>query len=156
MAYTQKPGRGNYPKTGHGLPSALHQEKVELTKKYDEGIQTLSNQRDKGNTPSGMSVDSKTGKATANLPMHTTKKVGPNMVELNSEGGFVKKERIPNSGVTKLEGDVKKRNEITTTQQTNNADFYNANSGGTSPSNLSHKQKSSLVSLGKAKVVKKG
>ena len=150
MAYMQKPGRGNHPKTGHGLPSALHQE-VELTAKYDKGKKTLADQREKGNTPSGMSVSSQTGKATPNLPMHTTQKVGPNMVELNSEGGFVAKERIPNSGVTKLEGAVKKRNEITTGQQTANADFYNANSGATSPSNLSDKQKASLKGLGKIK-----
>jgi hypothetical protein len=32
MAYKQNPGRGNHAKTGHGLPSAFHQEKDKVQK----------------------------------------------------------------------------------------------------------------------------
>jgi hypothetical protein len=152
MAYMQKPGRGNHPKTGHGLPSAFHQE-VELTKKYNEGVETYTDQRNKGNTPSGMSVDSKTGKATANLPMHTTRKQGSYLTELDSKGHFVSHVNVDAnpSLAESFEKKVKNRNEDVTRSQTNNADFYNANSGGTSPSNLSNKQKASLEGLGKIK-----
>ena len=37
MAYTQKPGRGNAPKTGNGLPPVLVQKKQDFTGSTDKG-----------------------------------------------------------------------------------------------------------------------
>ena len=153
MAYMQKPGRGNNPKTGHGLPTPLRQE-IELTKKYDKGKELQKKQRESGNTPSGMKVESKSGMATPNLPMHSVVKSGTYVRELDSKGGVVKEERMDSKGNEKFYKSVADRNSDVTKRQTRNAMQYNATSGGTAPDKLSSTQKNVLVGLGKAKKAK--
>jgi len=154
MAYMQKPGRGNHPKTGHGLPSVLHQE-IELTGKYEKGKEMLKGQREKGNTPGGMAVDAATGVATPNKPVHTVVKGGDYLKELDSAGKFVKEVKADSKEGKTFKSSVEKRNSDTATSQTRNANQYNASGGGTSPDKLSAEQKNTLVKLGKATVVKK-
>ena len=155
MAYKQTPGRGNSPKTGHGLPTPLRQDKdhggkIELTKKYTEGVKTLEKQRKKGNTPGGMSIDAQTGAAKPNLPMHKVVKAGSYVRELDTAGKVVKEERMDSRGNEAFYKNVANRNADVAKRQTANASLYNATSGGTSPDKLSESQKKSLVSIGKA------
>jgi hypothetical protein len=156
MAYMQKPGRGNHPKTGHGIPTPFRQE-IELTGKYEKGKEKLKSEREKGNTPPGLTIDSKTAVATANLPMHTTRKDGSYLKELDSKGNFVKQVNVDAnpSLAANFQREVDQRNSLTTRSQTKNSDQYNATGGGISPDKLSAGQKETLVGLGKAKIVKK-
>ena len=154
MAFKQSPGRGNNAKTGYGIPSPLKQE-IELTKEYTKGKEKLAANRAKGSTPGGLSVDKKTAEAKPNLPMHKVIKAGSYVREVDSKGGVVKEERADSRGNEKFYKAVENRNADVTKRQTANASLYNATGGGTSPDKLSHGQKKSLVSLGKAKVFKK-
>ena len=76
MAYTQSPGRGNGPKTGNGLPDTFRQDtdppaKVELTKKFTEGAETLKKNRatdakaTQGANSQGITINPSTGEASA-------------------------------------------------------------------------------------------
>jgi len=42
MAYTQKPGRGSNPKTGHGIPAPFKQTRTGLTPKQNEEIEGVT------------------------------------------------------------------------------------------------------------------
>jgi hypothetical protein len=53
--FKMKPGRGNMPKTGNGLPTPLRQDHggdIELTKRYTKGVKKYKEQRNKGNVDS--------------------------------------------------------------------------------------------------------
>ena len=51
--FKMKPGRGNMPKTGNGLPMPLRQDNdIELTEKYAEGVEKYNGQIDKDNVDS--------------------------------------------------------------------------------------------------------
>ena len=150
--FKMKPGRGNMPKTGNGLPSPLRQDKgIELTERYTKGVEKYQKNRAQGKTPSGMKVDAQTGVATPNLPMHKVVKSGTFVRELDSKGGVVREEQQDSRGNTSFYANVEKRNKEVTSRQTANANLYNAFGGGTSPDKLSESQKQSLVSTSKAK-----
>lgn len=153
MAYKQNP-RGNYAKTGHGLPSAFRQEKdkmeIEVTKNYEKGKKILAKNRETGNVPDGMTIDPESGKATPNLPMHTVVKAGSFLRELDSAGKIVKEVAQDTRGNKDFYKSVNDRNADVTYRQTKGANLYNAFSGGVKPENLSDYQKQTLVSLGKA------
>jgi hypothetical protein len=152
--FKQTPGRSSFAKTGHGIPSPLRQE-IELTKEYEKGKNTRAVNRAKGNNPSGMKVNSVTAEAIPNLPMHTTTISGNYLRQLDSKGGVVREELINKStGNEQFYKNVENRNADVTNRQTKNANYYNAAGGGTSPNNLSNEQKHSLITTGKAKVVK--
>jgi hypothetical protein len=154
MAYTQKPGRGNNPKTGHGIPSPLMQTDIELTNKYTRGRQTLATRRQEGNTPSGLNVDSKTGFASAKgyEKKIVTQPSGDTLI-VDSSGKTIesaKANKFNSTAVDALKKKYEKEKTSTGKYRHNNSEFYNANSGGTSPDILSESQKKSLVGLGKA------
>ena len=149
--FKMKPGRGNMPKTGNGLPSPLRQDKgIELTERYTKGVEKYQKNRAQGKTPSGMKVDAQTGVATPNLPMHKVVKSGNFLRELDSKGGVVREEKMDSRGNEKFYKSVENRNADVTKRQTANASLYNAFGGGTSPDKLSESQKKSLVSTSKA------
>lgn len=79
MAYTQAPGRGNKPKTGNGLPSALLQKKQEDIEIADnetlDKAFTSMNRTDFSG--SGVTGNAKTGEFKAN-PFETTYVKGKN------------------------------------------------------------------------------
>jgi hypothetical protein len=154
MAFKQTPGRGNNPKTGHGIPSPLKQE-VELTDKYEAGKRKLAANREKGSVPSGMQINKNTGEATPNLPMHKVVKAGSYVREVDTKGNVVREERMDSRGNEKFYKSVESRNADVTKRQTKNANLYSATSGGTAPSNLSKEQKDMLMTIGKAKLAKK-
>jgi hypothetical protein len=165
MAYMQKPGRGNNPKTGYGVPAPFKQTDIELTKKYDQGKELLKKQREKGSTPSGMKVDSKTGAAkasgyektfeepsaenafTARIKDSKGKQIA--MAKADNVSGNM----VPGGGkaVEKLREQYNKEKAFTEGTRAKNVDQYNATSGGTSPDKLSEGQKKTLVNLAKAK-----
>jgi hypothetical protein len=150
MAYKQKPGRGNYAKTGHGLPSPFKQMEIEVTKKYEVGKKKLAKNRATGNVPGGMNIDPESGYATPKLPMHKVVESGSFLREVDSAGKIVKEVPKDTRGNKDFYKSVEDRNADVTRRQTRGAELYNAFSGGTKPENLSDYQKQTLVSLGKA------
>lgn len=167
MAYMQRPGRGNHPKTGHGLPSPFKQTDIELTKKYDKGKATLDVQREKGNTPGGMTVNKTTGEAKANSYERTFEE--PSAANAftarikDSKGNevgsakaqMVSGSMVPNGGgaVDALRKKYAKDKSFTESSRHKNVDQYNATGGGTAPDKLSEDQKQTLIKLSKAKKV---
>jgi len=149
--FKQMPGRGNYAKTGHGIPSALRQANIELTKNYDEGKTTTTNNIQKGNIPSGLNVNPNTSEFTPKLPMHSVVKSGTYVRELDSKGGVVREEAMDSKGNENFYKSVTNHNNDVTKRQTNNASFMNAIGGGTKPENLSASQVQALVNTRKAR-----
>ena len=153
--FKMKPGRGNMPKTGNGLPSPLRQDKgIELTERYTKGVKKYKEQRNKGNVDSSLNVDATTGFATAK-PYE--KKFVPNKVTKGASiiGGDNKAVATATSyGQGREVENLRKRfvSDSTNTMKdrTRKADLYNAFGGGTSPDKLSESQKKSLVSTSKA------
>lgn len=157
MAFKQSPGRGNNPKTGHGLPSPLRQE-IELTKKYEEDKKKMAANRAKGSTDTGLNVDVRTGVASAK-PYEKT------FVENKRTGGasIISGDKKTTASATNYGGgkNVEKLRQrflsdsaSTMNSRTRNAELYNATGGGTSPDKLSGKQKKTLISLRKAIKIK--
>lgn len=145
--FKMKPGRGNMPKTGRGIPPTLmcgspmkQESEVEYTKKqttavdkFNKAIKTAEGKAniEKGNQ---IKIDPKSGMASANTATHTTKKVGEFMEEYDSKGGFVKRVQMNKpSEVEKLVKGVEKTNKIKETQAKANASFANLGSGRTTP-----------------------
>lgn len=155
MAYTQKPGRGNNAKTGHGIPSPLMQTDIELTSKYDKGKEILKKRRQEGSAPSGLNVDSKTAVAT---PKGYEKKLvtqpsGDTFI-VDGSGKTIKSakaNKFNSKDVDALKKEYEKEKSSTSKYRKSNSEFYNANSGGTSSNSLSEGQKRSLMSIGKAR-----
>ena len=156
MAYKQSPGRGNSAKTGNGLPSPLRQDNgIELTERYSKGKKKYEEQRKKGNVDSGLNVDVTTGFATAK-PYE--KKFVPNKVTKGASiiGGDNKATATASSyGQGREVENLRKKfvsdSTSTMNRRNRNAEFYNANSGGTSPDNLSGRQTRDLLSIGKVR-----
>jgi hypothetical protein len=172
MAFKQTQGRSPFLKTGRGISptlmggSAMYQKKdIELTVEYDKGKEKMAAARSNPETKAGfegqqgIKIDTPTGTATPNLPMHKVVRGGSFLKELDSSGKLVK--QVPYYDTSSDGGDaaaaltrsVNIRNADVTSRQTRNADLYNATGGGTAPDKLNEKQKQSLVKLGKAKEV---
>lgn len=178
MAYTQSPGRSPFPQTGRGISPAMMsgsamkqttttspKTDIELTVEYEKGKKKMAENRANPNMKkdfekaTGISIDAPTGKATANLPMHTVERAGSFLREYDSKRGVVNE--VPWNDMSSTGGEaaeklakaVERRNADVTRRQNRNADLYNATGGGTAPDNLSEGQKQSLVKLGKATVV---
>jgi hypothetical protein len=158
MAFKQKPGRGNSPKTGHGLPSPLRQDNVEPTEKYIKGKKKYQENAAKGNVDSGLNVNPATGFATAKpyekkFVTNTTTR-GASII-----GGDNKTTATASSyGQGKEVEALRKRftsdSTATMNQRNRNAEFFNANSGGTKFENLNKRQRADLKSIGKASPTK--
>lgn len=181
MAFKQTPGRLPFLQTGRGISPALMsgsamkqtdpkksatvKKDIELTVEYDKGKEKLAAARSNPKTKAGLEgqqgikIDTPTGTATPNLPMHKVVRGGSFLKELDSAGKLVKEvpyyDTSSDGGklAAELTKSVENRNADVTSRQTRNADLYNATGGGTAPDKLSEKQKESLVKLGKAKEV---
>lgn len=156
MAFKQNPGRGNNPKTGHGIPSPLKQG-IELTEKYTKGKKSLEIQRDRGNVDTGLNVDQTTGFATAKPYEKSFVPATSKSQQAHIVGGDKKTVSSASSyggGADKLRREFTSDSASTMNRRNMNAELYNATSGGTSPDKLSKNQASSLVGLGKAKRVR--
>lgn len=150
MAYMQKPGRGNHPKTGHGLPSPFKQTEIEVTKKYEVGKKQLETNRNRGLGSDGLTINNATGEAKPNLPMHTVVKSGSKVRELDSKGGVVKEEQMDSRGNEAFYKNVENRNKDVTSRQTKNAEYYNMSSGALKPSEMTEDQKKRMIQQSKA------
>ena len=145
--FKMKPGRGNMPKTGRGVPPTLmscspmkQEPEVEYTKKqttavdkFNKAIKTAEGKAniEKGNQ---IKIDPRSGMASANTATHTTKKVGEFMEEYDSKGGFVKRVQMNKpSEVEKLVKGVERTNKIKGAQSQANVSFTNLGSGRTKP-----------------------
>ena len=153
MAYKQTPGRGNHPKTGHGLPSPLKQG-IELTEKYTKGVKTLKKKREEGNTDTGLNIDKATGIATAkpyekSFVPSTSKSQQAHIVGVDKK--TVASASTYGGGAEKLRREFTSDSASTMNRRNRSAELYNATSGGTKSENLSGNQIASLVNIGKAK-----
>lgn len=153
MAYKQKPGRGNNPKTGHGLPSPLKQE-IEVTKKYEVGKKKLAENRKTGSIPGGMNVDMATGFATVkpyekkfveNKATRGASIIGGDNKTISQASSYGEGRQVK-----ALRKQFVSDSTSTMNNRKRNVDIYNATSGGISPDKLSKSQKGTLIELGKA------
>ena len=153
--FKMKPGRGNMPKTGNGLPSPLRQESIELTKKYTTGRKKYEEQRNKGNVDSYLNVDATTGVAKAKpyekkfVTNPTTK--GASIIGGNNKTVATATSYGGGKEVKTLRAKFVKDSTNTMSDRNRKAEFYNANSGGTNPNNLNERQTRALVGIGKVK-----
>jgi hypothetical protein len=169
MAYTQKPGRGSNPKTGHGIPAPFKQE-IELTSEYDKGKKLMAIARKaKGKVEDlrgtqGINVDIPTGAATA-APYEKAFRPGE-----GQKGGEARSRASITSGSKTIKesgsGLIPKANEklykeykadstSTMNSRNRNAAQYNITSGAKSPGSADARDKDTLIKLRKAVVVKK-
>jgi hypothetical protein len=157
MAFTQKPGRSPFLKTGNGIPSALMQD-IELTKDYDKGKKKMAEARAKHKNTGpgqGINIDPKSGVATA-MPYNKKFIKGGKFqnAKIVSEDG--KKVKVaPNTGDRRtqnesLYNEYKKDSTMTMNSRNRNANFYNVTGGGKSPESFSEADKEMMVRLGKA------
>ena len=158
MAFKQTPGRGNSPKTGHGLPSPLRQDNIEPTEKYIKGKKKYKENAEKGFVGNGLKVDAATGVATVKpyekkfVPNKTTK--GASIIGGDNKTVATATDYGQGREVEALRKKFVSDSTSTMNQRNNSAEFYNANSGGTKFDNLNENQKKSLKSIGKATPVK--
>ena len=152
MAFKQNPGRGNSPKTGHGLPSPLRQDNIEPTEKYIKGKKKYRENAEKGFVHNGLNVDAATGVATVKPYEKTFVKRRNQAFIIDGDNKTIAKATDYGQGreIEQLEKRFKADSTNTMNQRNSSAEFYNANSGGTSWENLTPKQKQMLRALGKA------
>jgi len=168
MAYTQSPGRGNSPKTGNGLPDTFRQDtdppaKVELTKKFTEGAETLKKNRatdakaTQGANSQGITINPSTGEASAKPYEKKLVKGGAGTGRSYSMivGGDNKVVAQANSPVRnnpgsneRLQSQYTKDSTYTMNQRNANAHFHNLTAGLIE--NRSEMDNETLVKLGKA------
>lgn len=158
MAFKQKPGRGNSPKTGHGLPSPLRQDNIEPTEKYIKGKKKYQENAAKGNVDSGLNVNPATGFATAKPyeKKFIEKPRGAGAVIVGGDNKTVAS--ATGYGQGRETEALRKRftsdSTATMNQRNRSAEFFNANSGGTKFENLNKRQKADLKSIGKTSPTK--
>ncbi len=162
MAYTQKPGRGNFAKTGNGLPDGIAsgaiEPAIEKTKLFTEAQKKMetaaSTKATSIGSPQGITINPATSEAKPNIK--ATKTINyPNKTTgvFSSDGskelyrgrtGSKETTNFLKSSANKIayenEGAVK------------NANFYNVASGA--KKDLTTEDKQTLVKLGKA-IIKK-
>jgi len=170
--FKMKPGRGNMPKTGRGIPPTLmncspmkQEESMELTgkhddkkKKYEEARNAPGKIEDLASTQ-GIKVDVATGGSTA-IPYGYT----------YEQGKYGQRDRIINTTTGKISAEAKTptnrfgdkneelwkqfNNEKTRTekQRASNSAKYNIGSGFTSTNEATKEQKEFLLNTGRAKL----
>ena len=166
--FKMKPGRGNMPKTGRGIPptlmncSPMKQEvsDIELTERFDAQKKKYAEAR---NAPGkiedlaktqGIKVDAATGGATA-LPYGQKYIPGAQGVRakiVDEAGKLVKEARVGRDNELKAEYDKMKK--FTESRRESNTAKYNIGSGFTSTNEATKEQKEFLLNTGKAKSVK--
>jgi hypothetical protein len=166
--FKMKPGRGNMPKTGRGVPptlmscSPMKQEvsDIELTERFDAQKKKYAEAR---NAPGkiedlaktqGIKVDAATGGATsiAYGQKYIPGSMGVRSKIVSEAGELVKEAKVGEDD--KLKAEYEKMKTFTEKRRGSNAEKYNIGSGFTSTNNASKKQKEFLLNTGKAKSVK--
>jgi hypothetical protein len=165
--FKMKPGRGNMPKTGRGIPPVLmsgspmrQEESIELTgrhddkkKKYAEARNAPGKIEDLAKTQ-GIKVDAATGGATA-MPYGQKYIPGAQGVRakiVDGAGKLVKEAKVGRDNELKAEYDKMKN--YTEKKRESAASKYNIGSGFTSTNNATKEQKEFLLNTGRAKSVK--
>jgi len=165
--FKMKPGRGNMPKTGRGIPPTLmncspmkQESDIELTERFDAQKKKYAEAR---NAPGkienlaetqGIKVDVATGGATA-MPYGQKYIPGAQGVRakiVGENGKLVKEARVGRDNELKAEYDKMKK--FTESRRGSNAAKYNIGSGFTSTNEATKEQKEFLLNTGKAKSVK--
>lgn len=165
--FKMKPGRGNMPKTGRGVPPTLmscspmkQESDIELTERFDAQKKKYAEAR---NAPGkiedlaktqGIKVDAATGGATA---MDYGQKYIPGSMGVRAKivsetGELVKEAKVGRDN--ELKAGYDKMKSFTEKRRKSNADKYNIGSGFTSTNNATNEQKDFLLNTGKAKSVK--
>jgi hypothetical protein len=156
MAYTQNPGRGNNPKTGHGIPQIL-QTNIDVTGRYEEGKKILKSNIAKGNTPDYLNIDPATGTATAKpYEKKLVTQANGDTFWVDGSGKTIasaKANKFNSTAIDDLKAKYEKEKNYTNQTRTHNMNLWNATSGGTPVDKLSEGQKQTLISLSKAKKV---
>ena len=165
--FKMKPGRGNMPKTGRGVPPTLmscspmkQESDIELTgkfddakKKYEEARKAPGKIEDLAKTQ-GIKVDAATGGATAMAygQKYIPGSMGVRAKIVSESGELVKEAKVGRDNELKAEYDKMKN--FTEKRRGSNASKYNIGSGFTSTNNATKEQKDFLLNTGKAKSVK--
>lgn len=174
--FKMKPGRGNMPKTGNGIPPTLmscsptKQEnnkgkkpatEIELTDKFNTGLSKMKAAR---NTPGkisdieatqGIKVDAISGGATAKsyekkyIPGDMSKGIRSKIV--SGAGQLIKEAKVGEDA--KLKKEFERSKSYTSGAREKNASQYNITGGAKSTNKATEKEKQILINLGKAKKV---
>lgn len=171
--FKMTPGRGNFNKTGHGLPSPLRMDGDPITEKTEvEKTKAFSkNQAGMAKAAStnakaigdiqGIAINAPTGEAKAKGYEKSLKsgaelglKNSPkDMFITDSAGKIVKRAEARNpEAVEKLKKEYEKNKTYTETARSKNANYYNVTSGA--KKDLTPADKAALVKSGKAVVTK--
>jgi hypothetical protein len=179
--FKMKPGRGNMPKTGNGIPptlmacSPMKQEKpkkgkvaapsteIELTMDYDRGKRLMAEARkapgkiEDLRKVQGINVDAATGGATVAKYEKTYQQGSKGQKDriIGGDGKVMAEAKATNFVKGEKNKDLYKqfqKDSINTMNSRNRyATQYNITSGAKSTNNATEKEKQLLVSLGKAK-----
>jgi hypothetical protein len=170
MAYTQNPGRGNNPKTGHGIPAPFKQE-IELTTDYERGKKRRTKAIAEGgkdylsgiSNVEGITVDPSSGFATAN-PYERTFLPGSNQGgkrtrAMITSGGKKVKEAAEGAAPTprantELYREYKQDSTARMQSRNRNAKLYNITGGSKDPNLADEEEKKMLIGLGRATPVR--
>ena len=149
------PGRGNSPKTGNGIPSPLRQE-IELTEKYEKGKKIREKNRAADKNPGGLNVNKATAEAAAKTyekKFVENKRTGGASI-IDGKGKTIATASSYGGGreVEALRKKFVKDSTDTMNRRGNNAEYYNAAGGGTSPDKLNTRQRQALIRTGKARI----
>jgi len=156
MAYNQAPGRGNFPKTGNGLPDTFRQDtdpptEITTTPKYTQGVETYQKKLTNENQGrADIKINPTTSEASANKFKRNVVEEG-GMTRILGSGGQTYYGRTGSketmSAIKKSEAKV---SDVNTRRETN-ANFWNVNSGAKPTTEFTQKDKEIALNLGKAK-----
>lgn len=164
--FKMKPGRGDMPKTGNGIPPTLmscspmkQETEIELTRKFDEGKKKMEKAR---NTPGkiadiestqGIKVDPRSGGAMVKsyekkyIPGDMAKGVRAKII--SGGGELIKEAKLGED--SKLKKEFERAKAFTSKARETNASQYNITSGAKSTNKATEKEKQMLINIGKAK-----
>jgi hypothetical protein len=170
--FKMKPGRGNMPKTGRGIPPTLMsyspmkqgdpkkpETKIELTDKFNTGKVKMEEAR---KTPGkiadieatqGIKVDPTSGGATAKsyekkfIPGDMSKGVRAKIV--SGAGKLIKEAKIGEDA--KLKKEFERAKSFTSKARETNASQYNITGGAKSTNKATEREKQMLINTGKAR-----
>jgi hypothetical protein len=155
MAYNQAPGRGNFPKTGNGLPDTFRQDtdpptEITTTPKYTQGVETYQKKLTNENQGrADIKINPTTSEASANKFKRNVKEEG-GYTTITGSGGQVFRGR---TGMKATENAVKasaKKVEDVNSRRMNNANTFNVFAGVKDPSTYTESDKKGLIQTGKA------
>lgn len=157
MAYNQEPGRGNFPKTGNGLPGTFRQDTdpptgITKTPKFTQGVETYQKKLVNENQGrSDINVNPSTAEASAKPFERKIVNEPYGMTRIIGSGGQTFYGRTDSKETKDAINASNKKVEETNMRRKTNENFWNVNAGVKSSSQYTEKDKEMLVGLGKAK-----